>query len=584
LYDKKDFMLKLFRYIRLKKSLAVYTVFFLFIQIFAMMYLPALMAKIINNGVALSDMDYIYRYSGYMLLLTLTGGIAAILSTIFSALFSARISRELRSSVFKQVQAYSLSDIQQIGVPSLITRSTSDINIIQRTVMTLFQLFLPAPIMAIMGLCLAFQINATIGIITIVIIIFFSLMAIYIGGKAIPLFKIIQTKMDRITHILREIITGVRIIRAFNRESYEKRRFDTAAEDFCDVAIRTNKIFAILLPALLLIINLGIIVILIVSRSQATLGAMKIGDIFASIEYLTIVLWGATMALFVFMEIPRAQSCAARLREVLDIKPTIKDKVSAQTTITEDTLQTSTLEFKDVTFQYPNAERAVLSKISFQSKPGQTTAIIGGTGSGKSTIANLICRFYDIQGGSISINGRNITDYSQHELRNKIGFVPQKTFLFRGTIESNIKYGKPDATNQEIENAAKIAQAHSFIAELDNGYQSYVAQGGTNFSGGQKQRIAIARAIVKRPDILVFDDSFSALDYKTDSLLRKAIVEEVKDSIIIIVAQRISTIMNADQIIVLDEGQMVGIGTHNELLNNCSAYAEIARSQFKNKE
>lgn len=577
-------MLKLFRYIRLKKSLAVYTVFFLFIQIFAMMYLPALMAKIINNGVALSDMDYIYRYSGYMLLLTLTGGIAAILSTIFSALFSARISRELRSSVFKQVQAYSLSDIQQIGVPSLITRSTSDINIIQRTVMTLFQLFLPAPIMAIMGLCLAFQINATIGIITIVIIIFFSLMAIYIGGKAIPLFKIIQTKMDRITHILREIITGVRIIRAFNRESYEKRRFDTAAEDFCDVAIRTNKIFAILLPALLLIINLGIIVILIVSRSQATLGAMKIGDIFASIEYLTIVLWGATMALFVFMEIPRAQSCAARLREVLDIKPTIKDKVSAQTTITEDTLQTSTLEFKDVTFQYPNAERAVLSKISFQSKPGQTTAIIGGTGSGKSTIANLICRFYDIQGGSISINGRNITDYSQHELRNKIGFVPQKTFLFRGTIESNIKYGKPDATNQEVENAAKIAQAHSFIAELDNGYQSYVAQGGTNLSGGQKQRIAIARAIVKRPDILVFDDSFSALDYKTDSLLRKAIVEEVKDSIIIIVAQRISTIMNADQIIVLDEGQMVGIGTHNELLNNCSAYAEIARSQFKNKE
>ena len=577
-------MLKLFRYIRLKKSLAVYTVFFLFIQIFAMMYLPALMAKIINNGVALSDMGYIYRYSGYMLLLTLVGGIAAILSTIFSALFSARISRELRSSVFKQVQAYSLSNIQQIGVPSLITRSTSDINIIQRTVMTLFQLFLPAPIMAIMGLCLAFQINATIGIITIVIIIFFSLMAIYIGGKAIPLFKIIQTKMDRITHILREIITGVRIIRAFNRESYEKRRFDTAAEDFCDVAIRTNKIFAILLPALLLIINLGIIVILIVSRSQATLGAMKIGDIFASIEYLTIVLWGATMALFVFMEIPRAQSCAARLREVLDIKPTIKDKVSAQTTITEDTLQTSTLEFKDVTFQYPNAERAVLSKISFQSKPGQTTAIIGGTGSGKSTIANLICRFYDIQGGSISINGRNITDYSQHELRNKIGFVPQKTFLFRGTIESNIKYGKPDATNQEVENAAKIAQAHSFIAELDNGYQSYVAQGGTNFSGGQKQRIAIARAIVKRPDILVFDDSFSALDYKTDSLLRKAIVEEVKDSIIIIVAQRISTIMNADQIIVLDEGQMVGIGTHNELLNNCSAYAEIARSQFKNKE
>lgn len=576
-------MLKLFRYIKLKKRLALYAIFFLFIQIFAMMYLPALMAKIINNGVALSDMDYIYKYSIYMLILTFIGGISAVFSTIFSARFSATIGRELRSAVFKQVQTYSLSDIQQIGVPSLITRSTSDIGIIQRAVMVLFQLFLPAPIMATIGLFLAFQISTTMGFIIIAIVIIFALMSCYIAVKAIPIFKTIQIKMDRITHILREIITGVRIIRAFNRESYEKKRFDIAAEDFCDTAIRTNKIFAILFSALLLIINLGIILILIVGREQITYGAMQIGDIFASIEYLTIVLWGATMALFVFMEIPRVQSCAARLRAVLDIEPAIQDK-NDQDINSKTLTHTNTLEFRDVTFQYPRAEEAVLSKISFKSKSGQVTAIIGGTGSGKSTIANLIPRFYDIQGGSISINGINIIDYSQYELRDKIGFVPQKTFLFSGTVESNIRYGNPNATDLEVEYAARIAQAHDFISGLDNGYQSYVSQGGSNLSGGQKQRVAIARAIVKQPDILVFDDSFSALDYKTDSLLRKALLEELKDSIIIIVAQRISTIMNADQIIVLDEGQMVGIGTHNELIDTCSAYVEIAQSQLKNNE
>lgn len=577
-------MLKLFRYIQLNKKLALYTLFFLFIQIFAMMYLPALMAKIINNGVALSDMDYVYRYSLYMLILALVGGGAAVLSTVFSALFSARIGRQLRSIVFRQVQAYSLSDIQKIGVPSLITRSTSDIGIIQRTVMTIFQMFLPAPIMATIGLILAFQTSTIMGFITVGILLFFTLIAYFIGARAIPLFQVIQTKMDRITHVLREMITGVRVIRAFNKEEYEKKRFNAAAEDFCDIAIRTNKIFAILLPALLLIINLGIILILVVGREQTLTGDMRIGDIFASIEYLTIVLWGVTMALFVFMEIPRAQSCALRLREILEIQPAIQDATSTKRINSAVSTKTTTLEFRNVTFQYPDADEAVLSNISFKSKAGQVTAIIGGTGSGKSTIAKLIPRFYDIQGGLILVNGVNINEYSQHELRSIIGFVPQKTFLFRGTIESNIRYGNPDATDQEVVHAAKIAQAHDFISALDKGYQSYVAQAGSNLSGGQKQRVAIARAIVKQPSILVFDDSFSALDYKTDSLLRKALAQEIKDSVIIIVAQRISTIRHADQIIVLDEGRMVGIGTHDELMNTCETYAEIAHSQLKNDE
>ena len=541
------------------------------------MYLPALMAKIINYGIASSDMAYIYKYAGYMLFLTIFAGIGAIVSTIFASKFSASIGRNLRSLVFRKVQEYSLSDIQQIGVPTLITRSTSDISIVQRTTMTLIQLFLPAPIMAVIGLSLAFRTNINSGYIIVLIVFIFSGIAYCIGKKAMPLFVIIQKKMDRITHILREIITGVRIIRTFNKEEYEKQRFDTAAEDFCDIAIRTNKIFAILVPILLFIINIGVVLILWFGREQSINKGMQIGDIFASIEYLTIVLWGAIMALFVFMEIPRAQSCAMRLREVLDINPSIKDICKSD--ISEPSKE-GVLEFKDVTFQYPGAEKPVLSNISFKSKLGQTTAIIGGTGSGKSTIANLIPRFYNIQGGEILIDGINIASYSQQQLREKIGFVPQKTFLFRGTIESNIKYGKPNAIDEEIQKAAAIAQAHDFILDLDKGYQSYIAQEGTNLSGGQKQRIAIARAIIKQPEIYVFDDSFSALDYKTDSSLRKALRKEIKNAIIIIVAQRISTIINADQIIVLDEGRMVGKGTHETLLKDCSVYSQIVASQL----
>lgn len=570
-------MKKLFSTVKLSKGLFFWSVIFLSAQVFGTMYLPALMAKIIDNGIATSNMFYIYEYAVYMLLLTLFAGIGSILATIFSSLFAAKIGRDLRSLIFRKVQQYSLSDMQQIGIPSLITRSTSDINIVQRTTITMIQMFLPAPIMAVVGLILAFRANTDMGFIIVVIVLIFIGIAIYIGKRAIPLFIVIQKKMDKITHVLREIITGVRIIRAFNKEKYEKERFDAAAEDFCDISIRTNKIFAVLVPLLLFIINFGVVFILWFGREQAILGFMQIGDIFASIEYLTIVLWGTIMALFVFMEIPRAQSCAMRLREVLDIVPSVMDSKDISVPLTS---AKATLEFRNVTFQYPGADEPVLSEISFKSLQGQTTAIIGGTGSGKSTIANLIPRFYNIQGGEILVDGIDITSYPQQQLRDKIGFVPQKTFLFRGTIKSNIEYGKLNATDAEIEKAAIIAQAHDFVTELDKGYESYVSQGGTNLSGGQKQRIAIARAIVKQPEIYVFDDSFSALDYKTDSLLRQALRKETQNATVIIVAQRINTIIDADQIIVLDEGQMAGIGTHKELLESCPVYSQIVTSQL----
>ena len=479
-----------------------------------------------------------------------------------------------------------MSDYQKFGSASLITRCTNDITIIQRSLMMILQMLLPAPIMAVVGLVLAFRTNATMGLVMAAIIGITGVIAYSIGSKAIPLFRQLQVKMDNLTRILREIISGVRVIRAFHREKYEEERFGSSCKDYCDIAIETNKIFAVLLPTLTLLTNLGIICILLFGGVKVSEGMMQIGSIFALIEYLTIILFTVTMAILVFMEIPRAQSCGERLSEVLDLEPEIQDKENALAQGSAQTPIRAQLEFRNVSFRYANAEEAVLNKISFISKAGETTAIIGGTGSGKSTIANLIPRFFDVDEGEILIDGVDIRNLSQKELRSRIGFIPQKTFLFRGTIASNIRYGKEDASDTEIIQAAKTAQAHTFISSMEKGYDSFVAQGGTNLSGGQKQRIAIARALVRKPEIYVFDDSFSALDYKTDALLRKALRQEIKnkEASLIIVAQRISTILDADRIIVLDQGEIAGIGTHQELMKNCLAYKQIAASQLSESQ
>ncbi|MBE6012704.1 MAG: ABC transporter ATP-binding protein [Lachnospiraceae bacterium] len=574
-------MRKVLPYIKPYQKLFVIAVFFLILQNSTALLLPTFTANIINIGVQNKDLDYIYHTGALMLIITILGGISAVISTIFASKATASFGRDLREAIFLKAQKYSLSDFQKISTASMINRCTNDITTIQRSLMMFLRVLLPAPIMTMVGLVLAFRTNAKMALFFIGIIVIFAVLAFLIGKKAIPLFKEIQKRMDNLTYVLRETITGVRVIRAFNKESFEKERFENTCDDFKEISIRTNRIFAMLLPTLFLVSDLSVASIVWFGGIQASQGSMQVGSIFALIEYITIILFCGIMAVLVFMEVPRALSCVQRLNEVLDLEPEIKDR--KESVIKED-INENVLEFKNVTFQYPGAENAVLSDISFKAMPGETTAVIGGTGSGKSTVANLIPRFYNIQKGEITIGGINIENYTQHGLRKKLGFIPQKAFLFSGTVEGNIKYGKISASREEVIHAAKIAQAHDFISKLEKGYDSFVAQGGTNFSGGQKQRIAIARALVRKPGIYIFDDSFSALDFKTDALLRKALKPEVKNATLLIVAQRISTIMDADQIIVLNEGKIVGKGKHQELLKSCSVYQQIAASQLSEKD
>lgn len=573
-------MRDLLPYIKPHKRLLAGAIIFLFFNNFTAMFIPTLTARLINVGVANQDMTYIYRTCGLMLTVAILGGLSSIVSAILASKASAGVARDLREAVFTKAQTYSLTDFKTVGTASMITRCTNDINIIQRSGMMFLRILLPAPIMTIVGLTLAFRTNVQMACFFIAVIVFFGIMAYLIGKKAIPLFQMIQRKMDRLTYVLREGITGVRVIRAFNREAFERNRFVEACDDYRDVAIKTGRVFAILLPFLFLILDLSVASVIWFGGIQVTNGSMEIGSIFALIEYLTIILFCCVMAVMGFMEIPRALSSIGRINEILNLTPEINDDTDA---LPQSELR-GTLEFKNVSFMYANAEEPVLSHISFTSKPGQTTAIIGGTGSGKSTIANLIPYFYQFQEGEILLNGIDIRKYPQKALRERIGFIPQKAFLFRGTIESNIRFGKEDATMEEIIASAKVAQAHDFIEGLEDGYESYVAQAGSNLSGGQKQRVAIARALVKKPEVYVFDDSFSALDFKTDSLLRKALKSQVKESSLIIVAQRISTIMDADQILVLDDGKLVGVGRHEELMESCKVYQQIAATQLSEKE
>lgn len=574
-------MRKVLPYIKPYQKLFVIAVFFLILQNSTALLLPTFTANIINIGVQNKDLDYIYHTGTLMLIITILGGISAVISTIFASKATASFGRDLREAIFLKAQKYSLSDFQKISTASMINRCTNDITTIQRSLMMFLRVLLPAPIMTMVGLVLAFRTNAKMALFFIGIIVIFAVLAFLIGKKAIPLFKEIQKRMDNLTYVLRETITGVRVIRAFNKENFEKERFENTCDNFREISIKTNKIFAMLLPTLFLVSDLSVASIVWFGGIQVSQGSMQVGSIFALIEYITIILFCGIMAVLVFMEVPRALSCVQRLNEVLDLEPEIKDRKES---IIKEDINENVLEFKNVTFQYPGAENAVLSDISFKAMPGETTAIIGGTGSGKSTVANLIPRFYNIQKGEITIGGINIENYTQHDLRKKLGFIPQKAFLFSGTVEGNIKYGKISASREEVIHAAKIAQAHHFISKLEKGYDSFVAQGGTNFSGGQKQRIAIARTLVRKPGIYIFDDSFSALDFKTDSLLRKALKPEVKNATLLIVAQRISTIMDADQIIVLNEGKIVGKGKHQELLKSCSVYQQIAASQLSEKD
>lgn len=573
-------MKKLIRFLKPYRVLIVTMLIFTFLQTLGTLYIPTLTASIVNNGVVKGDINYIVKTGVLMLIVAGITALSAVLVCKVSANLSSGFCRDIREAVFVKAQELSINDFNKIGTASMITRSTSDITLIGQSLFMFIELVLPAPIITISGLFLAYSIDRVMTIIIVVIMVLFMLFACLVGKRVIKLFKIMQIKMDNMNRVLREAVTGVRVIRAFNRSSFEKNRFDKTAIDYSQTAISINKIFAVLMPIVMLIMNLGIVSIIWFGGIRVSNGNMEIGHIMALVEYCILILFYLIMAVMVFMYIPRAGACADRVNQILDIVPEIVDGNNSENIISER----GHLAFKNVTFSYSESEEPVLSNITFETNSGEVTAIIGSTGSGKSTIANVIPRFFEIQEGEISINGQDIKNMSQKDLRDKIGFVPQKAFLFSGTIEENIKYGKEDASIEEIKHAANIAQADEFISSMEDNYDSFVAQGGNNLSGGQKQRISIARALVRKPEIYIFDDSFSALDFKTDKKLRRALKDEIKDSTAIIIAQRISTIMDANQIIVLDEGKIVGVGKHKDLLRECDVYKQIADSQLSKEE
>lgn len=517
-----------------------------------------------------------------MLLVAAGGGACAIGASYFSSRVAMGFGRLLREAVFHQVEHYSMQEIDQIGTASLITRTTNDINQVQQVLFMILRIMIMAPMMCIGGIIMAASKDGKLTIVLAVALPILVVSILVIARKGVPLFKAMQTKLDKLNLVLREGLTGIRVVRSFNRIEHEKQRFKEANSDLTQTAIRVNRVMAALMPIMMLTFNLSTIAILWFGGIRISNMDLQVGDMMAFIQYATQIMFSLLMFSMIFVMVPRASVSATRINEVLNMKSTIVDRPEP----VERVSARGVVEFDQVSFHYPGAEQAALSDISFTARPGQTTAIIGGTGSGKSTILNLIERFYDVTQGVIRVDGVDIREMSQQQLRARIGYVPQKAMLFTGTIADNIRYGKEDATDAEVEHAAEVAQASDFIARMKDGYDASIAQGGTNVSGGQKQRLSIARAVVRQPEIYMFDDSFSALDFKTDAKLRAALKEETKDTdaTVIIVAQRVSTVMDADQIIVLEEGTIAAIGTHHELLQRSEVYHEIVRSQLSEEE
>ncbi|HJF34293.1 MAG TPA: ABC transporter ATP-binding protein/permease [Sporosarcina psychrophila] len=572
-------MLKLLKNLSVYKWIVIAILGLVFIQSMSDLFLPTLMADIIDKGVVVGDIPYIWKIGGIMLLVAAFGAVASVVASYYSSKAAMGFGRDIRRKVFKHVESFSLEDFDEIGTASLITRTTNDITQVQQVVIMMLRMVVSAPIMLVGGIIMAVSKDAKLSLIIV------AAMPILIGSvllilyKGVPLFQTVQKRLDRLNLVLRENLTGIRVIRAFNREKQEQVRLKKANKDLTDVSIKVNKMMAFLMPVMMLVMNLTVVGIIWFGGIRIDNGAMQIGDLMAFIQYVMQIMFALVMASMMFVMIPRAAVSAKRINEVLAMKPTFLDEGTKKAD-----KEPGTLEFDQVSFSYPGAEEPALSDISFTAKSGEVTAIIGGTGAGKTTLINLIPRFYEVTSGTIRVNGVDIRESSQEEVRSKIGFVPQKALLFSGTIAENIRFGKEDATETEIEHAARIAQAEDFILKMNDGYDSVISQGGSNVSGGQKQRLSIARALIRKPDIYIFDDSFSALDYKTDANLRAALKDETEHATVVIVAQRVSTVIDADQIIVIDDGGIAGIGTHEELLEQNQVYREIVESQITEEE
>ena len=554
----------------------------LLLQAIANLFLPALNADIINDGVAKGDIGYVIRIGGFMLAVTAVMGITAVLGVYLGSKTSMAFGRDVRAAIFRKVETFSQTEINLFGTASLITRNTNDVQQVQQVIMMALNMMILAPIMAIGGVIMALRSDVPLSGILVVVL---PLMAAFIGlvvSKAVPLFRAVQLKVDRINQVTRETLSGVRVIRAFVRNDFEQKRFDRANADLTATSKQVGNIFAFMVPALFGIMNVTTVAVMWFGALRITSASnpMPIGNLTAYLTYISMILISVMMATAMFAMVPRAAASAERLQAVLDAEPSVRDPHDP----VELPKPQGRIEFRDVEFGYPGAEDPVLHGITFSAGPGEVTAIVGSTGSGKSTLVNLIPRFYDATGGAVLVDGVDIRTFRQEDLWSTIGFIPQRAFLFSGTIAENLRFGKGDATDEELWHALEIAQGKTFVAEMPDKLQAAITQGGTNVSGGQRQRLAIARALVKRPEIYVFDDSFSALDFKTDSDLRAALQRETADATVLVVAQRVSTIMHADRIIVLDCGTIAGIGTHEELMQTSETYQEIVYSQLSREE
>ena len=547
----------------------------LLVQSLANLYLPNLNADIINNGVAKADTDYIWRTGGVMLGVTLLLGVLSVIAVYFASRTSMGVGRDVRAAVFARVQSFSAREMNKFGTASLITRNTNDVQQVQLFIQIALTFLVSAPILAIGGVIMAIREDATLSWLLAVVV---PLMGIVIGillFLGVPLFQKVQKKVDRITQVMREQITGVRVVRAFRRGETERVRFEDANADLTATQLRVNRIFASAFPALLAIMNLSTVAILWFGASLVDSGDMPIGNLTAFLQYIMQILFAVMTATFMVILAPRAEASSQRIVEVLDTTSSITDPARPVVPA-----PTGVVELVNVDFAYPHSERPVLHGLSFTARPGKTTAIIGGTGSGKSTIVNLITRGFDVTSGGVLVDGVDVRERSLDSLWSRLAVVPQTAYLFKGTVAQNLRFGNADATDEEVWRALEIAQARDFVAEMDGGLEAQIDQGGTNVSGGQRQRLAIARAIVKRPAIYLFDDCFSALDAGTDARLRAALRGETTDATVIIVAQRVSTILRADHIVVLDEGRVVGAGTHAALMETSPEYQEIVESQL----
>ncbi len=556
----------------------LFVVALLVIQALANLYLPNLNADIINNGVIPGDIGYILRTGGFMLLVTFLLGIASIVAVYNAARISMGFGRDVRSAVFRQVVAFSQTETNIFGAPSLITRNTNDIQQVQMVIMMGLTVMVLAPIMAAGGVVMAVREDAELSLLIVVIVPILGVIVGLAMSRAIPLFRSVQKKLDKVQQILRENLAGVRVIRAFVRTEHEERRFDDANRDLTRTLTQVMQLMSFIIPSVFLVMSVSNVAILWFGAQRVNAG-MPIGNLTAFMQYVMQVLFSVMMATLMFVMIPRAAASGERIKAVLDTPISLHDAP-----VGKAIARRGLVEFRDVEFRYPGAEDAVLKNISFTAEPGKTTAIIGSTGSGKSSVVSLIPRFYDVTSGAVLIDGVDVREMCLEDLWSLIGLVPQKAFLFSGTVASNVRYGAPDLTDEEVWDALEIAQARDFVEEMPEGLDAPIDQGGSNVSGGQRQRLAIARAVAKRPPVYIFDDSFSAVDFITDRRLREALREETTESTVIIVAQRVGTILGADQIVVLDAGEICGVGTHRELMESCETYREIVFSQLTAEE